>query len=308
MNTVSYQLNEALIAFGTAVDEGDLHGPAPSRAPKRPLDRVMWEQLSSSPCSARTSHGRALLRRRGQRLKGALPARSTTWSAVEAESGILDRLGPFRVQSKLAVLNGELRESSSCCCSRGWSRTPWRCTSCTSGKTDRGRGAAPAPRCRRPSPTTSSGSADGAGGEGRAWSASTTWSRPFTSTSSACSRAPRPWSPGTRRASSSSALLETIAGQLFAGMYEKAGAFFERLDQGGHGLLPQGQARPGSCFARCFRGEASTVVGRLPRLGKNDAAINHFTEAAPTSRRSRRQLRAASVKGAQIVETLEPPT
>ena len=26
MNTVSYELNEALIAFGTAVDEGDLHG------------------------------------------------------------------------------------------------------------------------------------------------------------------------------------------------------------------------------------------------------------------------------------------
>ena len=26
MNTVSYQLNEALIAFGTAVDEGDLNG------------------------------------------------------------------------------------------------------------------------------------------------------------------------------------------------------------------------------------------------------------------------------------------
>ena len=26
MNTVSYELNEALIAFGTAVDDGDLHG------------------------------------------------------------------------------------------------------------------------------------------------------------------------------------------------------------------------------------------------------------------------------------------
>ena len=49
MNTVSYELNEALISFGSAMEDGDLQGAANmlERLPLSPETEAMWEQLSA---------------------------------------------------------------------------------------------------------------------------------------------------------------------------------------------------------------------------------------------------------------------
>ena len=48
MNTVSYELNEALISFGSAMEEGDLHGACAmlERLELTPETEAMWENLS----------------------------------------------------------------------------------------------------------------------------------------------------------------------------------------------------------------------------------------------------------------------
>jgi len=113
MNTVSYQLNEALIAFGTAVDEGDLHGACTmlERLELTSETESMWEQLSQL---ALQREDLATAERCFGAVGNVSKARylhkvNNMISAVEAESGIPDSgISHFRVQSKLAVLNSEL--------------------------------------------------------------------------------------------------------------------------------------------------------------------------------------------------------
>ena len=46
---MSYELNEALISFGSAMEDGDLQGAANmlERLPLSPETEAMWEQLSA---------------------------------------------------------------------------------------------------------------------------------------------------------------------------------------------------------------------------------------------------------------------
>ena len=115
MNTVSYELNEALISFGSAMEDGDLQGAANmlERLPLSPETEAMWEQLSALALQRED-----LLT--AERCFGAtgsvaksryLHKVNNMVRAVEAESPGVSGIDHFSVQSKLAVLSGELHRA-----------------------------------------------------------------------------------------------------------------------------------------------------------------------------------------------------
>jgi len=112
-------------------------------------------------------------------------------------------------------------------------------------------------------------------------------------------------------------LLETVAAALFAsGMYEKAGSFFEKLNDPRRAMeaYRKGQAygRAVELSRRAFQGREVVELEQLwgDYLVANkcpDAAINHFTEAGAYLKAIEAAISCRQwPKAAQIVETLEP--
>ena len=328
MNTVSYDLNESLIAFGTAVDEGDLLGACTmlERLELTSETESMWEQLSQL----------ALQREdlpTAERCFGAVGSVSKARylhkvnnlvTAVEAESGVPGS-GPthFRVQSKLAALTGELARAEQLLLQQGLVEDAMEMYQELHKWEE---SIAVAEQRQHPEVATlKSNYFKWLTQTGQEEKAAEQMEREHDLVSAIHlflkgglpARAAAIVSRHESRENFQPQLLETIAAALFAsGMYEKAGAFYERLDDPRRAMDAY---RKGSAYGRAvdlsrrsFQGR--DVVELEERWGdhlvasKNpDAAINHFTEAGAYIKAIQAAISCRQwPKAAQIVETLEP--
>ena len=328
MNTVSYQLNEALIAFGSAVDEGDLQGACSmlERLELTAETESMWDQLSQL---ALQREDLATAERCFGAVGNVSKARflhkvNNMVAAVEAESGIPDSgIGHFRVQSKLAVLSGEYARAEQLLLQQGLVEDAMEMYQELHKWED---SIAVAEQRQHPEVATlKSNYFKWLTQTGQEEKAAEQMEREHDLVSSIHlylkgglpARAAAVVSRYEAREAFQPALLETIAGQLFAaGMYEKAGAFFERLDDPRRAMdcYRKGQAygRAVELSRRCFQGrdvvELEQLWGDYLVACKNpDAAINHFTEAGAYIKAIEAAISCRQwPKASQIVETLEP--
>ena len=327
INTVSYELNEALIAFGSAVEDGDLNAACVmlERLELTSETESMWEQLSQL---ALQREDLATAERCFGAVGNVSKARylhkvNNMIGAVEAESGIPGS-GPnhFRVQSKLAVLNNELARAEQLLLQQGLVEDAMEMYQ-ELHKWEESIAVAEA-RQHSEVATLKSNYFKWLTQTGQEEKAAEQMEREHDLVSAIHlylkgglpARAAAIVSRYEARETFQKELLETIAGQLFAsGMYEKAGAFFERLDDPRRAMdcYRKGQAygRAVELSRRCFQGrdvvELEQAWGDYLVACKNpDAAINHFTEAhcyvkALDAAISCRQWPRAT----QIVETLD---
>ena len=328
MNTVSYELNEALIAFGTAVDEGDLHGACAmlERLELTSETESMWELLSQL----------ALQREDLQTAERCFGAVGNVAKArylheindmieqVETETGIPDSgISHFRVQSKLAVLNGELARAEQLLLQQGLVEDAMEMYQELHKWEE---SIAVAEQRQHPEVATlKSNYFKWLTQTGQEEKAAEQMEREHDLVSAIHlflkgglpARAAAIVTRYEAREAFQPALLETIAGQLFAsGMYEKAGNFFERLDDPRRAMdcYRKGQAygRAVELSRRCFQGrdvvELEQLWGDHLVACKNpDAAINHYTEAGAYIRAIEAAISCRQwPKASQIVETLEP--
>merc|ERR1719502_698098 len=327
MNTVSYQLNEALIAFGTAVDEGDLQGACSmlERLELTSETESMWEQLSQLALQREDLET-------AERCFGAVgnvsKARylhkvNNMISAVEAESGIPDSgISHFRVQSKLAGLNGELARAEQLLLQQGLVEDAMEMYQELHKWEE---SISVAEQRQHPEVATlKSNYFKWLTQTGQEEKAAEQMEREHDLVSAIHlflkgglpARAAAVVSRHEAREQFQAALLETIAGQLFAaGMFEKAGSFFERLDDPRRAMdcYRKGQAygRAVDLSRRCFQGrdvvELELLWGDHLVACKNpDAAINHYTEAGAYVKAIEAAISCRQwPKASQIVETLD---
>lgn len=114
INTVSYALDEALIAFGAALDSGELEIAAETleRLEMTPETQAMWGQLSEAALAAEELQ---VAERCYAAVGDAAKARYlhkivNMMAEIEAETGQV-ALTHFRVQAKLAVLNKQFKKA-----------------------------------------------------------------------------------------------------------------------------------------------------------------------------------------------------
>jgi intraflagellar transport protein 172 len=328
MNTVSYQLNEALIAFGSAVDDGDLHGACAmlERLELTAETESMWEQLSQLALQREDlSTAERCFGAVGNVSKARyLHKVNNLISEVEAESGIPDSgVQHFRVQSKLAVLNGELARAEQLLVQQGLVEDAMEMYQELHKWEE---SISVAEQRQHPEVATlKSNYFKWLTQTGQEEKAAEQMEREHDLVSAIHlylkgglpARAGAVVIRHEARETFQPALIETIAGQLFAGgMYEKAGAFFERLDDPKRAMdcYRKGQAygRAVELSRRCFQGrdvvELEQLWGDYLVSCKNpDAAINHFTEAGAYIKAIEAAISCRQwPKAAQIVETLEP--
>jgi len=328
MNTVSYELNEALISFGTAMEVGDLHGACSmlERLELTPETEAMWEQLSQVALQRED-----LLT--AERCFGAVgnvsKARylhkvNNLVRNVETETGMPNTgITHFSVQSKLAVLNGELARAEQLLLQQGLVEEAmemyqelhkWEESIVVAEQrqhpdvatlkmnyfqwlTETGQEEKAAEQKEREGDLVAAIHLYLKGGlPARAAAVVTRYEA---------------------RETFQPTLLETLAAALFAsGMYEKAGAFFEKLNDPHRAMdayrKGHGYGRAVDLSRRAFQGRHVVELEELwgDHLVANkcpDAAINHFTEAGAYLKAIAAAISCRQwPKAAQIVETLEP--
>jgi len=328
MNTVSYELNEALIAFGSAIDKGNLDGACSMLEALELTSETesMWDQLS---LLALQREDTATAERCFGAVGNVSKARylhkvNSLINAVEVESGV-PGMGAthFRVQSKLSVLAGEYARAEQLLLQQGLVEDAMEMYQELHKWEE---SIAVAEQRQHPEVSTlKSNYFKWLTQTGQEEKAAEQMEREHDLVSAIHlflkgglpARAAAVVIRYDGRESFQAALLETIAGQLFtAGMYERAGSFFERLDdpQRAMDCYRKGQAygRAVELSRRCFQGrdvvELEQLWGDFLVACKNpDAAINHYTEAGSYVKAIQAAIACRQwPKASQIVETLEP--
>jgi len=114
INTVTYSLDEALIAFGAALDSGELEGAADMLANLEisPEAEAMWGQLSHAALAAEQLHvAERCFAAVGDAAKARYLHKVVNLMAdLQAETGQVS-LSHFRVQARLAVLNKQFKKA-----------------------------------------------------------------------------------------------------------------------------------------------------------------------------------------------------
>ena len=334
MNTVSYELNEALIAFGTAVEENDLHGACAmlERLELTPETESMWDQLSALALQREDlSTAERCFAATGNVAKAHylhdVNELSAQMDAEMMQAGAQPQPGAgnahFRVQSKLAVLNNELARAEQLLLQQGLVEDAMEMYQELHKWEE---SIAVAEQRQHPEVATlKSNYFKWLTQTGQEEKAAEQMEREHDLVSAIHlflkgglpARAAAVVNRHEAREQFQSALLETIAGQLFsAGMFEKAGNFFEKLDDPRRAMdcYRKGQAygRAVDLSRRCFQGrdvvELELQWGDYLVECKNpDAAINHYTEAGAYVKAIEAAISCRQwPKASQIVETLSP--
>jgi len=328
MNTVSYELNEALISFSTAVEEGDLQGACAmlERLELTAETEAMWDQLSQLalqrediPTAERCFGAVGNVSKARYLRKVNNLARQ-----VEAESRIPGSgMGHFSVQSKLAVLSGALPRAEQLLLQQGLVEEAMemyqelhRWEESIQVAESRQHPEVATLKANYLQWLTETGQEEKAAElkerEGDLVTAVHLYLK-----GGLPARAAAIVNRYEERESFQPSLLETIAGALFAnGMYERAGAFFEKLNDANRAMESyrkgQAYARAVDLSRRAFQGrdvvELEEMWGDYLVARKNpDAAVNHYTEAHSYIKAIEAAIACRQwAKAAQIVETLSP--
>ena len=326
MNTVSYELNEALIAFSTAVDEGDLKGACTmlERLELTAETEAMWEKLSQLALeredilTAERCFGAVGNVAKARYLRKV----NNLARSVELETGVAGTgYAHFTVQSKLAVLNGQLARAEQLLLQQGlveetmemyqelhkWEQSILVAES-------RQHPEVQTLKANYLQWLTETGQEEKAA-ELKEREGDLVFAVRLFLKGGLPARAAAVVQRYEDREQFQPALLETVAGALFEyGMYEKAGHFYEKL---GDASRAMDAYRKGSAFARAvelsrraFQGrdvvELEEMWGDYLVSRKNpDAAVNHFTEAGAYLKAIQAAIDCRQwAKAAQIVETL----
>lgn len=328
MNTVSYELNDALIAFSTAVDEGDLKGACAmlERLELTGETEAMWEKLSQLALeredilTAERCFGAVGNVAKARYLRKV----NNLAQSVERETGVPGTgYAHFTVQSKLAVLNGQLARAEQLLLQQGLVEETmemyqelhkWEQSIAVAES--RQHPEVQTLKANYLQWLTETGQEEKAA-ELKEREGDLVFAVRLFLKGGLPARAAAVVQRYEDREQFQPALLETVASALFQyGMYEKAGLFFEKL---GDAQRAMDAYRKGSAFARAvelsrraFQGrdvvELEEMWGDYLVSHKNaDAAVNHFTEAGAYLKAIQAAIDCRQwAKAAQIVETLPP--
>ena len=327
MNTVSYELNEALISFGSAVDDGDLQQACTmlERLDLTPETEAMWEQLSELALQRDD-----LLT--AERCFGAvgnvskcryLHKVNNMVRTIDTETNLPGSgQAHYSVQSKLAVLGGELARAEQLLLQQGLVEEAMEMYQELHKWEE---SIAVAEQRLHPEVATLKANyftwLTETGQEEKAAELKERDGDLVTAIhlylkGGLPARAASVVNRYDGREKFQGTLLETIAGALFtAGMFERAGQFFERLNDP---LRAMEAYRKGQAYGRAVELSRRNFQGRdvveLEQLWgdhlvaqKNpDAAINHYTEAGAYVKAIEAAISCRQwPKAAQIVETLD---
>jgi len=327
VSTVSYELNEALISFGSAVEDGDLQRACAmlERLDLTPETEAMWTQLSELALqiddlpTAERCYGavgnvsKCRYLRKVNKMARAIDAETKLVGAGQAH---------YSVQSKLAVLQGELPRAEQLLLQQGLVEEAmemyqelhkWEESIAVAEQ--RLHPEVATLKANYVTWLTETGQEEKAA-ELKERDGDLVTAIHLYLKGGLAARAASVVNRYDGRETFGPALLDTIAGALFSsGMFERAGQFFERLNDP---LRAMESYRKGQAYGRAVELSRRDFQGRdvveLEQLWgdhlvaqKNaDAAINHYTEAGAYVKAIEAAISCRQMlKAAQIVETLD---